>query len=112
MQWESRQPKRRSRNRRNGLRDRPADRRVGDRSIPTRNFLTAQSHAMERFTPIETLSFAAIALAETVETVEREAVRCEITAIEAQIAQRETRLALIRYRRSQLHSSQSKRFKS
>lgn len=66
---------------------------------------------MERFTPLETLSFAAIELTETLETVEREAVRCEITAIAAQIAQRETRLALIRYRRSQLHSSQPKRFK-
>ena len=61
---------------------------------------------MKRFTLIETLSLVAIELANTVEAVEQEAVRCKITAIEAQIAQREVRLALIRYRQAQLHSSQ------
>lgn len=58
---------------------------------------------MERFTPTETLSFTAIDLATAVETVERAAVRCEITALEAAIAQHETRLALIRYQQAQLH---------
>ena len=58
---------------------------------------------MERFTPTETLSYTAIDLANAVETVEQTAMRCEMAALEAVIAQRETRLALIRYQRAQLH---------
>ena len=56
---------------------------------------------MEFLTPTEALTYSNLDLNEAVESVECVAVNCEIAGIAAQIANRETQLAFIRYRQAQ-----------
>ena len=56
---------------------------------------------MESLTPIEALIYSNLDLNEAVETAEHAAVNCQVAGITAQIAKRETRLALIRYHQAQ-----------